>query len=264
MEYEWGIDGVKASYHWLNLTGEQVQKIYHFEQSLHDFPIGHSLSSWEEDDYILDVFESILDKKQFKSFLKWQSDSIKSRITHYKNTDKEQQQYIILQQKLNEWFTKKLSSKAFHKEFHIYRYLIGEQQSKIDYLKSEYQICLRTKKSRIIKNHYQEYKRFAPIRLELELLKCTVDEIIPQYDLFSFYTEPETLAIGEMLIKKFGFIYEHHQHYFTRLDKDWAIFEKQTKKKYVKEVKGGFKYTIQTSEEEIFKQKVFSILLSYA
>jgi hypothetical protein len=256
-----GIESVKIRFDKLKLSDDQAENILLFEAEQSGLPPGNYLYPWEQDDYELDVFERILDKKQMQEWLKTKSHEITQRIDHYNKINEERKQFILVQEKSNEWLDNHLRSTAFKNEFLNYRVILGDSKVKIEFLTAEYQLALKVHKTAIIKRHYREYKRYAPAILQLEMLKHAADAIFPSYSLFSDYADTETIAIADTLIGKYSFIAERHQKYFDSAKNEFANYYKKIKKKHVVEKKGGWYYNINTSAENQLKEKVFPILL---
>lgn len=256
------IESVRIRFDKLKLSDDQAENILLFEAELSGLPPGNYLFPWEQDDYELDVFERILDKKQLQEWVKTKAHEITQRINHYKKINEERKQFIVVQEKSNEWLANHLKSTAFQKEFLGYRMILGDSKVKIEFLTAEYQLALKVHRTAIIKKHYREYKRYAPAILQVEMLKHAADAIFPRYSIFSEYADAETIAIADALIGKYSFIAERHQKYFDSAEKEFANYYKKIKKKHVVEKKGGWYYNIRTSAENQLKEKVFPILLT--
>src|SRR6185312_5478736 len=92
-EYEWYINLVKDRHHALDLTFEQAEKVYKYEQEKDTYSEKHFFSAWEEWDYELTTFKEILDAEQFKNYENFLKENIQryeeSLIEQDKEKDKE-------------------------------------------------------------------------------------------------------------------------------------------------------------------------------
>ncbi len=99
-EYQWYVNLVKDRYQDLNLTYEQSEKIYKFEQDKNTNSEKHFFSAWEEWDYELTTFREILNDEQLKSYETCLKDSIQRYEQHLVELDKEQTNEIAYHHEL--------------------------------------------------------------------------------------------------------------------------------------------------------------------
>ena len=76
-EYQWHINLVKDRHHALNLTFEQAEKVYKYEQDKDTYSEKHYFSAWEEWDYELSTFKEILNAEQFRNYETFLNESIR-------------------------------------------------------------------------------------------------------------------------------------------------------------------------------------------
>ena len=194
----WNIQSVLARHNGLDLSIEQAEIIYKYEQEKENKSGKYFLSYWEECDFNLITYKEILTAKQFdnyESFLKTQINLYEEAL---KTTD-------IKPERINEtgYYSEMFK---FYKEhlFSEFAKISVEELfekttydiQKIEYLKKAYKIFLNDSRKKLIIDHLRGNRIFSPNELKVSLLRHSIGYLWPDYISFKKEMEPEVKNIS--------------------------------------------------------------------
>jgi len=262
-EDQWHINSVKDNYHTLNLSFEQAEQIYKFEEDNRNYSEKYHFSTWEESDYELSTFRKILHPEQFTIF----EQSVKETIENYQQSLIEQDEKNLKEIECNKEIIK-YYEEQFLPEFFKDPVLYGFQwfwtdRTKIDFLKAEYKNFLTDLKKRILTDHFRHSRTFAPNEFEVALLRHNVLYLWPDYYSFEEQMDEPTKAIAAYLKEKLSYFLEKYDELITSKLQALEIFQKEIFDKYHKDDLGGWHTTIErkTKPEEEGEYRGMCLLL---
>ncbi len=261
-EYKWYVNLVQDRYEWLKLSFEQAEAVYRFEEEESNSPTKHPFTFFEECDYQLAFFQQILNPEQYKVFQK----DIEERIERYVKTliesDREQLVQLEYLKELLEFYKNKfvpslLVDKQLTQHF---KFIIDD--SKHNFLKTEYRKYLNDRKREIILLHIRAYRNYKPITLQTSLLRHEIETVVPSFYIFKMnmdepaksafqfikaQLEPHQISLDEQLKRKLKELEEESDLIYKR-----HISEEPT---------GGWHVTIEKSEETNREERIFTFVL---
>ena len=262
-EYQWHINLVKDRNHALNLTFEQAEQVYKFEEDKTICSDKQYFSTWEEWDYEFYTFKRILNQEQFDIF----EQNMKDAVENY-------QQSLIEQdiENLKEIEFNKETIKYYEEQFlpdffkdpvlYTFHWLSGER-AKIEFIKAEYKKFLSNSKRRILIDHFRHNRIFKPNEVEVSLLRHKLSYLWPDYNSFKEQMDEPTKAMTEYLKQKFKYFIEKYDEFIVSKLEGLKIFNKENFDKYHGESRGGWRTIIigQTSPDEEREYRTMCILL---
>ena len=259
-EKEWQINLVKDRYHRLDLTFEQAEKIYQFEQERDIHSEKHYFSSWEEFDYELSTFRQILTTEQLKIYEKETADKTKQHEQNLMDEDIETTKEIAYVQELLAYYENEFLPDLYNDTI-ISIYPKLQVSTKIDFLKSEYKQYLNDTKKAILTSHFRHYRLFKPKTIQAALLRHRLSYLLPDYRSFKFSADDPTKAVINYVnarIKKFP---DQTEELLRKKFSGLSAFNEGMSKKYYGEPKGYRIIIGPPSEEEEREGRVMSLLL---
>jgi hypothetical protein len=251
-DYQWHINLVKDRNHALNLTFEQAEQVYKFEEEKSIYSEKHYFSTWEELDYELSTFRKILNPEQFAIF----EQNVKETVENYQQSLIEQDMVNLKEIEFHKE-TIKYYEAQFLPEFFKDPVLYGFQwlwkdKAKIDFLKAEYKKFLNDSKKRILTDHFRHRRTFSPNELDVALLRHKVSYLWPDYYSFKVQMDEPTNAVAEYLRQKLTYFLEKYDEFILSQLQALQAFNNETYDKYHEERGGGWHITIEskTSPEE--------------
>lgn len=260
-EYNCTINLVKERHYQLELTFEQAEKVYKYEQEKNLYSNEYYFSVWEEYDYLLDNFQKILNEKQFKAFLTRHNEDIKNHEQFLIDNDKEQIKYIAYHNELLEFYNQNLFPAFFKEKFLTQTVSLSFEKAKIEFLKKEYKSFLDSQKVGFISSHYRNSRHYQPNSLQLALLRHKLNYVIPNFSLFKVKMDEPTKSVASFLLNKFQHILERHQDFFKRKEEELTFFAKSIQEKYIGELKGWHIAATETEEERKENQIMQVVLI---
>jgi len=262
-DYQWNINLVKDRNYALNLTFEQAEEVFKFEQRKNPYSEKFYFSTWEEWDYELSTFKKILNTEQFAIF----EQNTKDAVENYQKSLIEQDTELLKEIEFNQE-TVKYYEEQFLPDFFKDRVLysfgrLSADRAKIDFLKAEYKKFLDDSKKRILTEHFRHNRTFKPNELEVSLLRHKLSYLWPDYLSFKTQIDEPTKAMTEYLKEKFKYFIEKYDEFITSKLEGLKIFNKENFDKYHGESRGGWHTIIigQTSTEEEREYRTMCILL---
>ena len=253
------INFVRQRYHQLNLSIEQAEKVYQFEKLKDIHLTKYSFSTWEEEDFMLDNFQKILDEKQLKKITAWQNKNRQLHEQDLRESDKEEEKYLNYTRALIHFYEETVMPEFLKQKRHV-DIAISIDKPKVDFLKQEYKKYLDAQKLNIVTSHYRHNKLFAPNKLQVNLLIHKVKHIIPGYAGFKNHIDKPTKAIADFLIKKYDFIPQQLETFFNSKQKEYSKTIEELRSKYIGETKGG-SVTITETEKDKHKNQIMQVIL---
>lgn len=260
-EYQWQINLVKDRYQNLNLTSEQAEKIYKYEQDKNIYSEKHKFSAWEEWDYELTTFKEILDPEQFKNY----ENSLKENIRHYEESltelDNQQDKEIAYCEEQINFYETQFLPELFKAPF-VRHGLLFIDKPKIEYLRTEYKRFLNDRKMEILTSHFRHNKTFKPKELKAALLRHRLSGIFPDYSFFKHQMDKPTKAIAHFLNSKYRYLPDNIEELLARKFGELKDFNEGLSKKYYPET-GGWRIVVgkMTDEEEKECRRMTLLLL---
>ena len=257
-EKEWLVQLVQDRYHWLNLTLEQAERIYRFEQDKGLPSNTHYFSEWEEWDFERAAFQAILTSEQFEKYEGDQKEMIRNYQISRVEEDKEKLNEIEYTQKLLEIYDK------FLPDFFAKPYLINPlffEATKIDFLKAEYKRHLNESKKALLVSHFRFCRTLMPNTLQLSLLQHKLSHVWPDYTSFKHGMDEPTKATATYLEEKLSFVQEETYTFVTQKMNELNALNDENRRK----LEATFHSPVITygpeTPEELRKIRLMSVLL---
>ena len=259
--YKWHIQLVLARHEWLDLTFEQAEVIYKYEQEKENRSEKYFLSYWEECDFNLITYKEILTPTQFNIY----ESGLKNQIVFYEESLKVND---VKPERINElgYYTEMFK---FNYE-HLFSELINAPVEKlfeettydiqkIKYLKKVYRVFLNDTRKRLIVDHLRCNRIFSPNELKISLLKHSISYLWPDYISFKKEMDSETkniaLNLESQMLSISDQVYNFIKHKLEALKK----FNEANFKKYYANVK--FDYSVSSSETDV--EMKINLLMSF-
>ena len=262
-EYQWHINLVKDRNHSLDLTFEQAEQVYKFEEDKSTYSEKYFFSAWEEWDYELSAFKKILNPEQFSIF----EQNMKEAIANYQQSLIEQDTENLKEIEFNKETIKYCEEHFlpdFFKDPVLYSFSwLSADRAKIDFLKAEYKKFLDNSKKRILTDHFRHNRIFKPNELEVSLLRHKLSYLWADYSSFKFQMDEPTKAVAEYLKQKLKYFQEKYDEFIASKLEALKMFNKENFDKYHGESRGGWHTIIvgQTSAEAEKEYRAMCLLL---
>lgn len=204
-EYKYHINLTQSRYQHLNLSFEQAEKVFKFENEKDSY-IGLEYSTWEEWDFELTFFSAILSSEQLKNY---ENDifEVKGRyIERLKEDDKSSIKDIEYYQRLIEFYENQFLPDLLKTPYIPMRKWLFDDESKVDYICEEYRKFLSNEKSSLLTYHFRHYRSYKPNKLKATLLEHKLLYLFPDYKLFSKEMDTPTKAVGLYFFDKLEYI----------------------------------------------------------
>ena len=262
-DYQWHINLVKDRNYALNLTFEQAEQVYKFEEDKNIYSKKYYFSTWEEWDYELSTFKKILNPEQFAIF----EQSMKDAVENYQQSLIEQDIKNVKEIEFNKETIKYYEEQFlpdFFKDPVLYtlHWLSGDK-AKIEFLKAEYKKFLDDSKKRILTEHFRHNRTFKPNELDVSLLRHKLSYLWPDYSSFKAQMDEPTKAITEYLKQKLKYSIEKYDEFIVSKLETLKIFNKENFENYHNESNEGWHTIItrQTSPDEEKEYRAMCMLL---
>ncbi|HJV20530.1 MAG TPA: hypothetical protein VJ552_11675 [Sediminibacterium sp.] len=259
-EYQLLINLVMDRYHTLNLTFEQAEKVYKYEQEKDTYSAKHFFSAWEEWDYELSEFRQILNEEQLAShenYLNGNSQRYKQSLVEQ---DSEKEKDIACYEEQINFYETQFLPDFFKDPYLRFSWLLNDN-AKIEYLRTEYKLFLNDTKKEILINHFRHYRVFKPNELKVALLQHKLSCLLPNYRQFKCQMDEPTKAVALFFITKHRYLPDNIEKLLARKFKELKIFNEAIFKKYYSDI-GGWRAEVgQQSDEEENESRVMALLL---
>lgn len=240
---KWLIELTQRRYEWLNPTPGQVEKIYAFESAWEQLPQFHSLTEWEHRDYEMHVFSSFLDATQMLAFKSNREESLQRFIDSIRESEKQRPNEIAYYQELLLFYQSDFLPAIFTATRVLMVGWSGRFKSKIAFLKAGYTNFLHKCRSEIISRHFRNYRSYAPLELEVSLLRFQVKTIVPDFASFYYEADPASRAVADFILESIRQLDPETDELLTRKSKELHAFFERKQQQYIP-YKGGWRTTI--------------------
>jgi hypothetical protein len=259
-EYQWHINLVKDRHHALNLTFEQAEKVYKYEQDKDTYSEKHYFSTWEEWDYELSAFKEILNEEQFKNYETFLNESIRRYEQNLIELDNEKTNEIAYHEEQIKFYETQFLPDFFKDPFLRFGLLLNDK-AKIEYLRTEYKRFLNDTKKEILTSHFRHNRTFKPNELKVALLRHKLSYFFPDYSYFKHQMDEPTKAVAHFLNSKLRYLPDNIEELLTRKFSELKDFNEKIFKKYYSDTRGWHVVIGQSTEEEEKEYRVMTLLL---
>ncbi|HEY0769448.1 MAG TPA: hypothetical protein VGD31_03880 [Sphingobacteriaceae bacterium] len=259
-EYKMHVGLVSTRNHYLNLTFEQAEKVYKFEQDKGIYSESQIFSAWEFLDYEKTVFGEILNAEQFEKYLEHISENIKHIEQGLIEQDRERINYIAYYKEIISFYETHILPDLFNSAFIHVNWFLNDKP-KVVYLRSAYQQFLNERKKEILINHFRYNRTFKPNELKVSLLRHKFAYIFPDYGAFKFKMDEPTKAIARYLTTKYQQLPKQLEELFESKFAELKDFNQKKNKKYFGERNSAIIIETQLTEEERKEHLSMSFLL---
>lgn len=259
-EHKWLINLVKDRHHTLNLTFEQAEKVYKYEQDKGVYSNKHFFSAWEEWDYELATFKEILNEEQFKNYDSFLKDCIQRYEQSLIEQDKEQiTEIACCEEQIN--FCKTQFLPDFFKDPYLRFGLLSYDKAKVEYLRAEYKRFLNDAKKAILTSHFRHNRIFKPNELKVALMRHNLSCIIPNYSYFKQQMDEPTKAVALFLNSRLRYLPDNVEELLVRKFNELKDFNEHVFKKYYSDPKRWQVVVGKQTDEDEKEHRAMTLLL---
>jgi len=259
-EYKWYVNLVRDRYQYLNLTYDQAEKVYKYEQDKDTYSDKHYLSSWEEWDFELTTFREILDNEQQKNYETFHKENIQRYEQSLAEQDNKTTNEIAYLEELINFYETHLLPDFFEDHFLQFGWLLTDR-AKIEYFKAEYKRFINDTKKEILASHFRHNRAFKPNELKASLLRHKLSCIFPDYTSFKHKMDEPTKAVANYLKIKLQYLPKETEELLTRKFKELKEFSDENFKKHYGDVRGWHVVVGQLTPEEEKEHRILTVLL---
>jgi hypothetical protein len=259
-EYKWNINLVKDRHPTLNLTFEQAEKVYRYEQEKDIYSDKHYFSVWEEWDYELTTFKEILNDEQFSAYEIFLNENIQRYRQSLIEQDNENSNEIAYHESLINYYETQFLPDFFKDPFLRFGWLLDDK-AKIEYLRTEYKRFLNDAKKEILTNHFRQYRSFKPNELKVSLLRHRLSCVFPNYSYFKIKMDEPTKAVAHFINTKLHYLPDNVEELLIRKFKELKDFNEANFKKYYSDTGGWHVIGGQQTDEEKKENRTMTLLL---
>ena len=261
-EYQWYVKLVQDRHQSLNLTYEQAEKIYRFEQDKDIHSNKHFFSFWEERDCELATFGEILNDEQLRIY----KTSFKKGIEGYEQSlmelDAKKENEIAYNEELLNFYETQFLPEFFKDPLHLLHFgSLHNEIPKIEFLKAEYKRFLNDTKMEILTSHFRHSRRFQPNELKVSLLRHKLSCVLPSYISFKQQMDEPTKAVAYYLKEKLRYLPDKTEEFLKRKFKESKEFNEINRQKYFGEIKGWHVIAEHLTDEEEKERRRMTFLL---
>lgn len=249
---------VQDRYQWLNVTPQQAERIYQFEQDKGLPSDTHYFSEWEEWDFERATFQAILTNEQFETYEERQKEVIRTFELSRAEEDQAKAIEIEYHQTLLKIYNQILPD-FLDKPFLINPVFF--EATKVDYLKAEYKRYLDATKKALIVDHFRFCRTLMPNLLQLSLLQHKLSYVWPDYFSFRHRMDEPTKALATYLEKKLSFIKDETYDFMTQKMDELNALNKENYAKIQTTFCGPVLTYGPEKPEEIRQLRLMSLLL---
>lgn len=259
-EYQLLVNFVKDRYHTLNLTFEQAEKVYKYEQEKDTYSDKYFFSAWEEWDYELSAFRQILNDEQFNSYENFLNENIQRYEQGLIEQDSEKLKEIACYEEQINFYEAYFLPDFFKDPFLRFSWLLNDK-AKIEYLRTEYKLFLNDTKKEILTSHFRHNRTFKPNELKVALLRHKLTCLFPDYRHFKYQMDEPTKAVARFFITKHRYLPDNIEKLLARKFKELRDFNEAIFKKYYSDTRGWHAVVGKQADEEEKESRVMTLLL---
>lgn len=259
-EYQWHINLVKDRHYALNLTFEQAEKVYKYEQDKDTYSETHYFSAWEEWDFELSVFKEILNEEQFKNYETFLEENIRRYEQNLIELDNEKTNEIAYYEEQINFYETQFLPDFFKDPFLHFGWLLNDK-AKIEYLRTEYKRFLNDTKKEILTSHFRHNRTFKPNELKVALIRHKLSYIFPDYSYFKHRMDEPTKAVAHFLNLKLRYLPDNIEELLARKFNELKDFNERTFKKYYSDTRGWHVVIGKQTDEEEKEYRTMTLLL---
>jgi hypothetical protein len=259
-DHNWNINRIKDAHSFLELTDEQAEQVFLFEQNNGPHQGKTFFTNWEQWDYEFHFFSQILDKKQLAKFSKKQ----KKRISWHEKGLAEQLEEASLKRieyttEIITYYEQQLLPGIFGSPIQLGFGPFYHENSKVDFLRIEYKKFLAESRRELLINHFKHYRTHSPITLKATLLNHKISYLWPDYHFFKRRMDEPTKATASFLEKELIFLPRETDLFLQNRLKEASAFFEGLSKKYYSDYPV---YTYgQLSPKEEMEERLMTLLL---
>lgn len=252
-EYQWHVNLVKQRYGAYNLSYEQAEQVYRYEEDKSAHSEEHFFSAWEELDFELATFKEILQGEVLALFLSHHQARVQEMERQMREGDDGEWQMKNLKyaseisRYYKEVFIPSLWKNADARTFQRFMFM---DEDKIIYLKAQYRKYLAARRKEILVSHYRHNKTLRPNELKQQLLHHSNAIVWPDYYKFYRKADVPTKSVGDFLYKHVTYRQERMNEFIKRSMEESKRFFNDLFKQYFGDARGWHVISSNLSEEE--------------
>lgn len=198
----WHINLIQERYKSLELSPAQAGQIFLHEQEKETSSEKHFFSIWEELDYDLTVFTSILNADQLKIYQEERKSTLQFHENSLMELDHENLKDIRYYEDILTFYETRLLPDLFNDPLILKFDLLFKVQPKIDFLKAEYKKFLFERKREILIDHFRHNRTYKPIELKKSILEHQLWSVWPNYLAFKYAMDEPTRHVADFMSQK--------------------------------------------------------------
>lgn len=254
------LEHIQQRFRKFNLTDEQARRVYYHEEEKALFESKLLFSSWEEADYDLHFFSSLLTREQFHVYEQQSKQKILQQENSLAAQDGAKQNEIAYYLELVNYYKTNLVPTLLKPSVFPFFGLLNLERAKVDYLKSAYKKFIQHTRKDLLVQHFRNYRLFMPNQLKVSLLSHSLYFYLPDYSSFRSETDVPTKSMAQYFEDKLRRIDKESWQTIKRISDQLEIFTNSIRSNYFEET-GGWHVEIRISEDELMLNSLMSVLL---
>lgn len=226
-EYEWYVKLHQDRLQHFNLSFEQAEKVYRYEEELSRYSHKSHMTTWEESDYALYTFRQILDPEQFKLYEQFRHEYLRREEQGLMEQDEAAAAALASAEEKLRYLEQDFLPPLFQQPVNPIMMNWSMDKTKRDFLKKEYAAFLNDKEKQIISDHFRNYRGFKPNELRLSLLHHKQAYILPDYFGFKDQADAPTLAVAAFFKTKYRHLSGEYKELLVRKLAEWKAFQEK-------------------------------------
>lgn len=204
---------VQSRFEWLGLSREQAEKIHDYERNVETPYISgsNSPSVWEEKEIEGYYFKEVLDARQFLLYRKAVSDQIAAHEQALADEDARAVREVNYATKILQYYTDEVIPPLIERRKDLYA--SSSIHRKLDYLKEEYDLFLKSCWKEACVMHFRHSRNLQPNKFKSEQLRHELEKVYPTWSFFERGADEATRAVAQSLVKDLGFYVEQSSEF---------------------------------------------------
>lgn len=260
-DYQLDINLIKDRYHALDLTLEQAEQIFRFEEDKKSYSEKYFFSFWEEMQYDLSIFRQILTIGQLEVYEK---DMVENTMRYEQlliEQDADKANEISYNQKMITYYEDVFLPELTQDLFIFSIPKLHRDHVKIEFLKSEYKIFLNERRRKILSEHFRHNRLFKPNELQAALLRHKLCYLWPDYSSFKHLADEATVAVIDYINMKIKIFPDQTEELLSKKLEDRRVFNIGNFKNHYANTNGWHVVTDHSTEIEKREHRVMTLLL---